>query len=204
MSDLTLEKLALRLCALALIAGVHGLAVAGAASALGDPGPRYDGRLRVNPIVHVDLLGLLAGVLFMVGWSRPVPIDPLELRPGRAGLVLVVIAAAAATLATTALIVRLARPWLLPLLGDTSSIVAFALIETIGELGTWFALINLVPVPPLTGGHLLIALAPQLRNSVQRSQPYAAIALAGLSATGVITGVLAPAYRMLARLVLGE
>jgi Zn-dependent protease len=203
LSDLTLEKLALRLCALVLIAGVHGLAVAGAACALGDPGPRYDGRLRANPIVHVDLLGLLSGVLFMVGWSKPIAIDPMELRAGRAGLVLVVVAAAAATLATVQ-VARFARPWILPLLGDTSSVVAFALIETIGELGTWFALINLVPVPPLTGSRLLVALAPQVRGFVQRSQLYGGLALLGLSATGVITGALAPAYRMLARLVLGE
>jgi Zn-dependent protease len=204
-TDLTLQQLVLRLFAFIIIAGVHGAAVAAAACTLGDPGPRYDGRLRANPFTHIDLLGLLGGVLFLVGWSKPVTIDPAALRPGRLGLVVVVVAAAAATLGTV-MALRLARPWLLllPWLGDTSSTVVFSLIETIGELGVWFALVNLLPAPPFTGSHLLVALVPQIREPMRRSQVYAALLLLGIGATGVITGALAPADRVLMRVVMGE
>ena len=53
---------------------------------LGDPGPRYDGRLTANPFVHLDLFGSLALLLFGLGWSKPVAIDRKLLRGGRAGL----------------------------------------------------------------------------------------------------------------------
>ena len=82
--DLTLNQLVLRLVAMVAIAAVHGLAVAGAAVALGDPGPRHDGRFTLNPLAHLDLLGATSGVLFSVGWIKPVAIDPALLRIGRA------------------------------------------------------------------------------------------------------------------------
>ena len=64
-NELPLQQLVLRLAAMVIIAGVHGIAVAATAVALGDPGPRYDGRLRLNPFIHLDLLGTASGVLFV-------------------------------------------------------------------------------------------------------------------------------------------
>jgi Zn-dependent protease len=184
------------------IAAIQGVAVAGTAIALGDPGPRYDGRLTANPFVHLDVLGTLAGV-FSLGWIRPIAIDPALLRFGRAGLVLVVLAGAAATVASV-LVLRLIRPHLLPLLPDTTSALAFAVIETIGEVSLWFALVNLLPLPPLTGAHLVVAVAPGTREALRRVQPFVAVALAGLAVTGLAARALAPVYAVLARAVLGE
>jgi Zn-dependent protease len=201
--DFTPQQLILRLCALLFIAGVHGAVVAGTAVALGDPGPRHDARLSLNPFAQLDILGSMSALLFSVGWIRPIAIDPAELRPGRAGLALIVIAGAAATL-LSALALRLARPMVLPLLPDTASSVVFALIETTGQLSLWFALCNLLPLPCLTGGHLLTAVMPPWRNVFWRSGLFAAVLLAALAATGLVTGLLAPAYRMLAGPILGE
>ena len=201
--DVTLQQVVLRLCALLFIAAVHGVAVAVTAVALGDQGPRHDGRLTLNPFRHLDIFGTISGALFSVGWIRPMSIDPAELRSGRVGLVLVVIAGAAATL-LSALALRLVRPLLLPLLPDTASAAVFALIETTGQLSLWFALANLLPVPCLTGGHLLTAIVPQWRDVFRRSRPFAAVLLAIFAATGLVTGWLAPAYRVLAGPLLGE
>jgi Zn-dependent protease len=203
-TDFTLQQIALRLCALLLIVGAHGAAVAGTACALGDPGPRYDGRLSLNPLPHLDLFGLASGVLFSVGWIRPIAIDPAKFYPGRRGLIAVVVVASIAVVLAIAFVLRLARPLLLPHLGDASSMLAFALIETFEQLAVWFALINLLPVPPLTGGLLLTALVPKIGEFVRGSQIYASLLLIVLAVTGVITGVLAPYERVLARLVLGE
>jgi Zn-dependent protease len=199
--DLTPQQLILRLFAFVFIAAVHGALVTGTAVALGDEGPRHDGRLSLNPFAHLDILGSISAVLFAVGWTKPVAIDPAQLRPGRTGLVLIVIAATAATL-LGALALRLVRPLLLPLLPDTASALAFALIETTMQLSVWFALINLLPLPCLTGGHLFTAIAPQWRDAFWRSRMVVAALLVVLAAMGLVTSLLAPAYQMLASAVL--
>ena len=203
MIDFSPQQLVLRFCALLFIAGVHGLAVAATAVALGDPGPRQDGRLTLSPLAHLDILGGISAVLFSVGWIKPIAIDPAKLRPGRAGLALVVIAGAVATI-LSALALRLVRPMILPLLPDTASAAAFALIETTGRLSLWFALVNVLPVPCLTGSHLLVIVMPQWRDAIRKLQLFAAVLLVVLAATGLITGLLAPIHRVLAGPILGD
>jgi Zn-dependent protease len=201
-TDLTLQLIILRLVACVFIAAVHGFTVAAVAVALGDQGPRHDGRLRIGPLAHLDLVGTVSGVLFSVGWIRPVAVDPAALRPGRIGSALVVAAGAAATLAG-AVALHLARPFILPMLPDTVSSTAFALIEITGELSAWFALINVLPLPPLTGALLVTAAAPSRAKAIAGIAPYAGIALALAAATGIVTRVLAPGYHALAGLIFG-
>ena len=201
MADFTLQQIVLRFCAMVLIVGLHGAVVAATACALGDPGPRYDERLRLSPLAHIDLLGFASGVLFSIGWIKPVAIDPAALRIGRIGLVVIVATAAIAVLAI-AVALQLLRPLLLPFLGDTPSTLAFGLIETIGQLGIWFALINLFPAPPLTGSHLLTALVPAAGEFMRRYHIYFVLGLTALAATGIITRTLEPVYRMVAEIIL--
>jgi Zn-dependent protease len=202
-TDFSLQQLVLRLIAYIFIAGVHGFAVAAAAVALGDAGPRHDGRLRLNPLTHFDLLGAAAGVLFSVGWIKPIAVDPAALRIGRVGLFAVIAAGAAASLVGV-MALRALRPLILPLLPDTRSADSFALVETIGELSLWFVLFNMLPLPPLTGAHWLNAIAPSWSEAIRRSEPYAGVALVILAAGGVFSQLLGPPYRMLAAAVLGE
>jgi Zn-dependent protease len=201
-NDLTLQQLVLRLVAYVFIAAVHGLAVAAAAVAMGDQGPRHDGRLHLNPLAHLDVIGTVSGVVFSVGWIRPIAIDPVHLRLGRIGLVVAVAAGAVATLLSAVALRRL-RPFLLPLLPDTASVTAFALVETIGELSVWFALINVLPLPPLTGAHLLNAAVPACDKVIAKIAPYAGLVLALVAATGVFVKTLGSAYRVLSGMVLG-
>jgi Zn-dependent protease len=201
-TDLTLQRLVLHLVAYVFIAAVHGFAVAAVAVALGDQGPRHDSRLSINPLAHLDLIGTASGVLFSVGWVKPLAIDPLALRTGRIGLAIVVAAGFAATL-VSAMALLLARQYILPLLPDSTSTTAFALIERIGELSVWFALVNLLPLPPLTGAHWLEIAAPACGKVATRIAPYAGLVLAVVAATGIVTNVLRPGYRVLAALILG-
>jgi Zn-dependent protease len=201
LADLTLQQIVLRFFALVLIMGVHGAVVAATACALGDPGPRYDERLRLSPLAHIDLLGFVSGVLFSVGWIKPVAIDPAVLRIGRLGLIVIVATGVIAVLAF-AVALQLLRPLLLPLLPDTPSTLTFGLIEAIGQLGIWFALINLFPGPPLTGSHLLTALVPAAGEFIRRYHIYFALALTALAATGLVTRALEPVYRVIAEIIL--
>lgn len=202
MTDLTLQVVILRLLAYVFVATIHGFVVAAVAVAAGDSGPRHDGRLTFNPLAHLSLVGTASGVLFLVGWIEPLAVDAGKLRGGRLALAFVVAAGAAAAVAGAAAL-QLVRPFILPLLADTASATTFTLIEITGELGVWFALVNLLPLPPLTGAHLLTMVAPGHRKTIAAVAPYAGIVLALAAATGIVTRLLGPAYLVLARLLFG-
>jgi Zn-dependent protease len=68
----------------------------------------------------------------------------------------------------------------------------------------WFALINLLPLPPLTGAHLLTAINPAWRDVARKLQPYSAVAIIVLAVTGVLARLLGPFHRLVAAAVLGE
>lgn len=200
MGDLTLQRVMLRIGAVLLIASVHGFAIAATACAMGDPGPRYDDRLSLNPLRHMDPIGALLTVLFGVGWIRPIAVDPDRLRPGRAGLLAVIVSASCATIAL-ALLLRLMRPFVLNMLPDTEAATFFIFVETIGQLCVSFSVFNLLPLPPLSGQHLLVAALPRMRDQVRRAQPYFAVLLALLAATGVAGRLIAPAGAAITRVI---
>jgi Zn-dependent protease len=183
--DLTLQDIVLRIVALLLISSVHGFTVAATACALGDAGPRHDARLTLNPLRHADLLGGLLAVLFTFGWIRPIALDADRWWIGRAGSVVVVFGASCATLCL-AMLLQLVRPAVLNLLPDTASSTFFVLVATVGQLCVSFTLFNLLPLPPLTGQHLLLVLLPWKHDVLRRIGPYVAVLLALSIATGVI------------------
>jgi Zn-dependent protease len=192
MGDLTLQHVLLRICAVLLIVAAHGGTVAALACALGDQGPRHDGRLGFSPVRHLDVIGGLLLVLFTFGWIAPVAVDPIRLRSGRAALVGIVAGASCATLAVAG-VLRLLRPLMLNLLPDTAAATFFIFVETTGQLCISFTLFNLLPLPPLTGQHLLVAAWPRKRDALRRSQPYFAAMLALLVVTGAVAWLLDPA-----------
>ena len=200
MRDLTLQQVMLRIGAVLLIASVHGFAIAATACAMGDSGPRYDDRLTLNPLRHIDPIGGLLTVLFTVGWIRPVAVDPDRLRAGQAGLLAMVVGASCATIAL-AVLLRLMRAFVLNMLPDTAAATFFVFVETVGQLCVSFTVFNLLPLPPLSGQHILVAVLPQRRDTLRRAQPYFAVLLALLIATGVVARLLAPAEAAIARVI---
>src|SRR6516165_496890 len=114
----------MRLCAVLFVSALQGAAMAAAACVLGDQGPRHDGRLTLNPLAQLDLLGGFVALVFSIGCAKWIAIDPRELRRGRIDLVLVIVAGLAAILLGV-LALRLVRPLLLPLLPDTAAATAF-------------------------------------------------------------------------------
>jgi Zn-dependent protease len=201
--NFTLSQLLMRLCAVVLVATLQGFAIAAAARALGDAGPKHDGRLSLDPLRHVDLIGGAVALIFAVGWWRWVPVDPRALRHGRVDLPVVALAGFAAVVLGV-LALRFARPFLLPWLPDTAAATAFALIQTIIEVGLASALIGLLPLPPLAGGHVLVAAVPKLRERLAGRELFLGLIVAALIATGAVAGALDPALRFLMILVLGE
>jgi Zn-dependent protease len=117
--DFTLSQLLMRACAVLLVSTLQGWAMAMAAGALGDAGPEHDGRLTIDPLRHVDMLGGAVALIFSIGWARWMAVDPRALRHGRFDLLLVV-GAGFAAIVLGVLGLRFVRPLLLPLLHSRS------------------------------------------------------------------------------------
>jgi Zn-dependent protease len=165
--NLSFEQLIFAAIAFLVVAAVHGFALAAAAGAMGDLSPRYEGRMTLNPFPQLALLGLAAAVLTGAGWIRPLPLLPQHLRLGRLGVVICVIASLLVTVACMSALLLL-RFEAITLLPDTPAAAAVALLNMIGRMGIWFGLVNVLPVPPLTGGQVLLAVLPGLRDVVER------------------------------------
>jgi Zn-dependent protease len=135
-----------------------------AANALGDPTARLQGRLSPNPLVHIDLLGSIilpalliisnAGILF--GWAKPVPYNPYNLRNQKWGEALVAIAGPSANVFLAlvfSIIIRFAD-----VLSLGTSFVQMAWY--IVYINILLALFNMLPIPPLDGSKILMAVLP--------------------------------------------
>ena len=164
---------------LALVAAVlaitlHEAAHGYAALALGDDTAQRAGRLSLNPLRHVDRMGTiilptilavsqlltLGRVAFMFGWAKPVPVAPWKFRRPRQGMMVVAAAGPAANfflafMATLFLVgLHPAGP-----IDDDQSLVAFALAFI--QINIGLGLFNLLPIPPLDGGRVVVGLLPE-------------------------------------------
>jgi Zn-dependent protease len=181
MLGLSLTQIVVRIIAFVLITGVHGLVLVGVARLLGDRGPTQDGRLSANPAAHIDLLGLVAALFSRTGWIKPIDLDPAAMRTGRLGLVLVALAGLAAVIAFGLLMLMLRSP-VIASLPAQYTVYALLILNAVGEMSIWFAVFNLIPIPPLTGGYILAAVAPSLARTILRQAVWVSLALAVLMA----------------------
>jgi Zn-dependent protease len=200
MFNLDISQLILWLPAVIIALTFHEYAHGLVADWLGDPTPRYQGRLTLNPLVHMDPLGFILLLLVHFGWAKPVQVNPLNFRGDRyKGMVLVGLAGAGMNLLvafTATLIVRLAGvadATTAALEGISPATTGYlpAILAGIIMIDIYLALFNLIPIPPLDGSQVLAGL---LRNSelVYSLQRYGFIILIVLIFTGIVGYVLGP------------
>ena len=143
---------------------VHEWAHAWCAFQLGDDTAARAGRLTLNPLEHLDPVGLLLPLLGVpFGWARPVPVDPGRMRGAslRAGIVLVAAAGPLANLLLALGATLVMGLWArLDPSAAASSGAGWKLLELLALVNLLLALFNVIPVPPLDGSRILDGLCP--------------------------------------------
>lgn len=143
---------------------VHEVSHGVVANALGDPTAKNAGRLTLNPIRHLDPIGslLLPFLLSLsggpiIGWAKPVPMNPFMLKNQTWAPVLVSLAGPGSNIALALLFGLFLRFSPMEMFGPLFS---FALLSIV-KLNIFLAVFNLIPIPPLDGSHLLFAFLPR-------------------------------------------
>lgn len=129
---------------------IHEFAHAWTADHLGDPTPRLQDRVTLNPLAHLDPLGTFMLVVTGFGWGKPVQFDPYNLQDVRRDTLLVALAGPASNI-----IMALILALLTPILPWSSLITNYAI-----HINLILATFNLLPIHPLDGGKILAGLLP--------------------------------------------
>ena len=187
MWDAVLRVAAVFLC-LTIHETCHGLA----ALALGDPTARAMHRLSLNPLRHIDWIGLLLMFAAGFGWAKPVPVDPRYFKNPKRGMALTALAGPLSNLVLAFLALLLAKGVYLytPDVPGWNRFLQF-LLYTLAPLSIGLGVFNLIPIPPLDGSKVLGALLPDRLYAVQlRYERYGFAVLLVLSFLGIGGGVI--------------
>jgi Zn-dependent protease len=209
--NLDLARILIGFTVLLLSLTVHEAAHAWSADVLGDPTARRLGRVSLNPAVHIDPIGTLLFPLIamftnlpLIGWAKPVPVNPSNLHGHWKRKYMMIAAAGPASNLVLAVIGAIG----VRLIGfeggtnpATSQIFQFLLMMVV--LNVLLAVFNMLPVPPLDGGNVLMGLlrgrASELFNSIR---PFGMIILYALLLSGILWQIVEPVQDRILRTLL--
>jgi Zn-dependent protease len=177
---------------------------------LGDPTAKMLGRLTLNPIKHIDLIGTivvpaltvwLGGFIF--GWAKPVPITWRNLKHARRDMALVALAGPLSNFLMALLWGAVTKAGMML---DAHQIIAGVVLVAMGKIGIYvnciLMILNLLPLQPLDGGRIASSLLPRkLSYYFDRLEPYGIIVLLILLATNVLGYIISPPLHLIAGLI---
>lgn len=166
---------------------LHELAHGLIAYRLGDDTAKRAGRLTLNPLKHLDPMGLLMMLVFRFGWAKPVPVNMMKFKDPKRGMAITALAGPVCNLLITAVFLFLYGALLRPLYGSSVGQGVLEMLELTAYISLGLCLFNLIPVPPLDGSKVLFSLLSDSAYwKLMRYERYGSIALILLVWSGVL------------------
>ena len=194
MMGLTLREMILRLPVLFIAISVHEYCHGYAAYKMGDGTAKMQGRLTLNPLAHIDILGALCMVLFGFGWAKAVPINPNNFKDRKKGLVLVSLAGPLSNFFIAfvgAILYGVFARFNFGSFNLEFADVFYGLMNELILLNVCFGVFNLLPIPPLDGSKIVGAFLPyRVYYKVLEYERYAFPVLLILLYTNILSKVL--------------
>lgn len=190
----------------------HELAHGFVAYKLGDPTAKIAGRLTLNPIKHLDPIGTLVFLFTrMIGWAKPVPVNPYNLRNPRKDMIWVSLAGPATNF-IIAILASIIYRTLIIIPVSTSSVFVqtifiplLLIVQLTVVINIGIGIFNLIPIPPLDGSTILMGLLPDKHaRAYSKIEPYGFIILLGLIFLKVTHYVIFPLIVFFKKLLLGN
>jgi Zn-dependent protease len=216
----TIQKIAVMALPLMFAIILHEVAHGWVANKLGDHTARDMGRLTLNPLPHIDIVGtiimpllcmfFLKGIIF--GYAKPVPINPYNFHNPKRGMALSSLAGPGINIALALLFSFLLRVVISPI----KDLVTDQIWEWIAEpialmlgygviINVALAVLNMIPIPPLDGSRLLYWILPNKFAAVYyRLEPFGMIILLALMILGVLGDIILPIIEPILTLLLGQ
>lgn len=171
----------------------HELAHGWVSEKLGDPTPRQQGRMTLNPMAHLDVVGTLLMIFTGFGWAKPVMVNPMYYKDRKKGMALTAAAGPAANLIMAFLMLLILT--ILQIIFFKLRITMPQIIPTIAYVfiirNLCFMVFNIIPIPPLDGAKILGMFLPNSAYyTMLRYERYCMILLMILSLTGVFGSII--------------
>ncbi|MBQ8975144.1 MAG: site-2 protease family protein [Oscillospiraceae bacterium] len=170
---------------------LHELSHGYVAYRLGDNTAKNAGRLTLNPIKHIDPVGLVVMLVARFGWAKPVPVDMRNFKDPKKGMAVTALAGPVSNVLIAVIAYVIYGAVFTVLYDKTAGGVILTLLYTTGYLSISLAVFNIIPIPPLDGSKVLFALLPdRAYMKLMRYERYGFILLIIIVALGVTRGPL--------------